>query len=547
MNKLTQFFIGLSIVAFSFTSCESLLDVDSDLIAFPEDNQINTANDSIYNMMGIFSHLEKLAESYVILGELRADLMSTTSYAKPALQEVYNQSISATNPYNVVSDYYAVINHCNYLIQTVDTSIVSQSEKVMYKQYAAAKAIRAWTYMQLVQNYGKAMYYDIAILDAKDFGTSMPEYSLEELYPVLIADLLPWEDLKMPGGIGLGPDMDSEKLFFPIPFLLGEMYLGLGEYENAAREFYNLIEKFSYINDERYRNYWEVDNTAFVTRYFGWDNIFDLVTNEQITLIAGSTEFGNGAPLDSLSFALENEISPSDIAIQNWKLETYYHSNVLSTEGDLRGDQASYYSPEMLGIGVSNLPIEKGLIYKYMGMSSENSKAINIYRIATLYLRYAEAVNRMGKPNLAFAVLKHGLNRNTLAVDSIIPRSEKYAVNDTVNPIFYSYVDFTEPRFNDNLGIHSRGAGNVHLASEYRIPNLPSSEDSIQYVEDEIIAELALETAFEGNRFHDLMRIANRRGSNAYLANKIAEKYTDNQEEIRTKLLDPNAWYLPYK
>ena len=56
--------------------------------------------------------------------------------------------------------------------------------------------------------------------------------------------------------------------------------------------------------------------------------------------------------------------------------------------------------------------------------------------------------------------------------------------------------------------------------------------------------ELVLETAFEGNRFHDLMRFAIRRDDNAYLADKVAAKHKDNQGAIRSKLMDRTNWYL---
>ncbi|MBN1925563.1 MAG: hypothetical protein JW798_07005, partial [Prolixibacteraceae bacterium] len=69
--------------------------------------------------------------------------------------------------------------------------------------------------------------------------------------------------------------------------------------------------------------------------------------------------------------------------------------------------------------------------------------------------------------------------------------------------------------------------------------------DSINYVEDKIVEELALETAFEGNRFSDLMRIALRRNDPAYLAKRVASKHTDNKAEIEAKLSDVNNWYLP--
>ena len=65
-------------------------------------------------------------------------------------------------------------------------------------------------------------------------------------------------------------------------------------------------------------------------------------------------------------------------------------------------------------------------------------------------------------------------------------------------------------------------------------------------MEDELLAEYALETALEGNRFHDLMRIARYRNDPSYLADKVADKFTGSgREAIRAKLKNPQNWYLP--
>jgi starch-binding outer membrane protein, SusD/RagB family len=66
--------------------------------------------------------------------------------------------------------------------------------------------------------------------------------------------------------------------------------------------------------------------------------------------------------------------------------------------------------------------------------------------------------------------------------------------------------------------------------------------DSItNLIEDYIIAERALELAFEGKRWFDLVRVAERRNDPAYLADKVAAKFagTSQYEAIRNKLMNP--------
>ncbi|MDA3881001.1 MAG: RagB/SusD family nutrient uptake outer membrane protein [Prolixibacteraceae bacterium] len=548
MKKINKIWIGVLVIAFSAYSCDSIFDVDSERILKPDDHKIESPDEAIYGNAGVFSSLSKLSDRYVLLGELRADLMDVTVNANTYLEEINQFEFAADNPFVDYKDYYEVINACNYVLQKIDTTIILEAEKIMYREYAAIKGIRAWTYMQMTLNFGKVTYYETPILTLSEAENQYPEYNLYELADVLITDLLPWKDIELPVPISLGDNVGTNKLFFPINMLLGDLYLWKGEYEQAAIAYHELMTEEELYPYENYYMRWVVENNTFTERYYvNWVyNIFDLTSYEQISLIASSVEFGKGVLLDSLA-VYKYEIAPSDVAVNTWEKQSYYHSANLMTDGDLRGENGSYYdySSYYLSVG-SGMPSNmRNVIRKYANMSGEKSQAIAVYRIATLYLRYAEAVNRAGKPNLAFAVLKHGLTPQIMATDSIVPRHEKYSTYTDTTGSFLSFTNFNDVIFETSGGIHERGSGNVSLIPAYRIPELESLEDSIEYVEDKIVEELALELAFEGNRFHDLMRVAIRRNDPSYLADKVAAKHKDNAEAIKTKLMDMNNWYLP--
>ena len=67
----------------------------------------------------------------------------------------------------------------------------------------------------------------------------------------------------------------------------------------------------------------------------------------------------------------------------------------------------------------------------------------------------------------------------------------------------------------------------------------------IEAVEDLIVDEMALELAFEGTRFSDLFRVAQRRGED-YLAKRVAKRHTGEVDEnLRSRLNNKENWFLP--
>ena len=162
-----------------------------------------------------------------------------------------------------------------------------------------------------------------------------------------------------------------------------------------------------------------------------------------------------------------------------------------------------------------------------------------------VYLRYAEALCRAGLPQSAMAVLKYGICQDNLNehVDSL----ERVAAGDL--------IAFDPTVFNQEsvVGIHSLGSGDSDCNAYYELPlpstPLPSRQDTINYqiplVEDLIINEMALEGAFEGYRFYDLMRVALRRSDPAYLADPVCHRNGQPDETMRAMLMDTKNWYLP--
>ena len=118
------FFIIFSLLfSMMIASCSGLMDTDSEFVEFQEDNRLQSPTDSVYSVMGIIYKMQVIADRTVLLGELRSDLTTTTGSASSDLKAITEFKIDGKNAYNRVSDYYAIINNCNYYLTHINKDL----------------------------------------------------------------------------------------------------------------------------------------------------------------------------------------------------------------------------------------------------------------------------------------------------------------------------------------------------------------------------------------------------------------------------------------
>ncbi len=151
-----------SLVALSFAAVTSCSEQGSTLVEF--DNKLNTPNDTVNSLLGIISKLQIIADRTILLGEVRGELTAVTDEASLSIKNLANFESLNDNPYNQISDYYAVIQNCNYYLANADTTLMKRGQKVFEKEFAVVKAYRAWTYLQLAINYGSVPFFTQPLL-----------------------------------------------------------------------------------------------------------------------------------------------------------------------------------------------------------------------------------------------------------------------------------------------------------------------------------------------------------------------------------------------
>ncbi|WP_455587769.1 RagB/SusD family nutrient uptake outer membrane protein [Bacteroides sp.] len=543
--------------------CEDMLETDSSRVAFEDDNQLGSPNDSIYSVMGILSQLQKVGERYVVLGELRGDLMTVSDEAPFSLKEINNFDVTSENTYLNKRDYYTIINNCNYAIARMDTAITIRNEKVMLPEFAAIKTIRAWTYFQLAQAFGSVNYITEPILDYEAALKQYPVIGMDDLVSTLIADLLPYINVRSLN-YGFIDEQSSALFFIPVPMLLGDLYLYQNQYAKAADMYHKLMVDRSYSITETYANFWNS-----LTREEATYGHLSSYSSEVITKIAySSVPKDYHADLVNMSYNDAATLLPTIDFVDEMALKTHFFATKLNGdilarfEGDLRGtirfpltnreEGDAFETVNIRGVGTTTL-ITK-FLYGAKPESTipvkENNNllatayiqtGIPLYRHPHLYLRFAEAVNRAGKPTLAFAVLKYGLTEETINDPAMVNPAELTGE---------SYLDFSFTTTNVGTACRGLGLGVSKDVSDYVIPDFSSvssetaHQDSIDWVEEKILEEMAAETSYEGNRFFDLLRISRHRADHpAFMAEKVAAKF-DDPKAMKNKLMDLNVWFL---
>jgi hypothetical protein len=552
------------LVLSSILSCKKAFDIEPE-DALEASQTYRNVYDADAAVLGIYGKFVKLADKYMLLNELRGDLLDVTANANNYLKQLGTQTVAADNPYADPKPFYEVIINCNDALKNFN---IMREKKLLdnmqyYQRYTDILFLRSWLYLQLGIHYGSVPYVTDALTTIADLQdeSKFPKLSFEDLLSRLIAETeaTPREYLNqntsaasptliLPMDVYIVKD-GVFKFFIQRRSFLGDLNLWKGNYLKAAGYYKDVMEtgtNSSTGSDQQIDLYdtYRVgddnsqDHSLKTTAVLNpWTKIFsaplaDRIANwERMWTLPFSSNFSPGNPLFTLfSKSGDYLVKPSALSISNWNNQIRLDGSLTDRRGlDMSYRMVNGIEPEVLKYSQNyslSTPFDKTGVWV-------------IYRAAVLHLRYAEAANRLDRKVLAGALINSGIKTTfgTKALYNGVPDTYPFDFNGDGGTIRGNWYR--------NSGIRGRAVN-----QDYPV----TVANTIVEVEDRIMQEEALETAYEGYRWQDLLRIALRRQATDpnYLANKIAAKFEAagdgaSASLVRSRLANKENWYLPFK
>lgn len=559
MNKILTFALLLG-TAVSFSSCNDWLELKPEN-SVPADQYWQTETDVQSAMTGIYASVRATAVKRFIQSEMMADATISGLTANiAAFDQVKEGNIISTNTYSQWEDYYSTINKCNMLLEFADKALAADPSftvKHCEEYKAQARVIRAWMYFYLIRLWKDVPYITWAYYDDETSRDCAPSSQMDILN-ALITDL---EAVRSEGNLPLSYSNTSvaankgQATVYFLYTLLADLYRMKGAYatdqsqQTAAYQScvnlcntiiesgqFALVPVYKYTADQATNSvdiladaqthadscFYILDQTSVencFTELYVKGNSSESIFEIQAESYEAVSGFWDNFVRGGSPYIMVNNThltddwfprSQNDLASYMW-----YH-DVRRTFSYLMNQNICW----KIG-GTSTLSMD------YISSSSQYNKNIIVYRLADVYLMKAEALNQLAWIN------GQDLTQLTEAYMAVFKVRERACATETTD-----------------LGTVTIDYWNQLNAGE--TPVFTANDLDCASMEQFILDEEARESVWEGKRWFDLLRHAERQNTNVasninYLTNQAIYCAAEGKYiVVRTNWLNPEKRYLPY-
>lgn len=387
--KRILLYIPVLLVLFSVSSCKKWLDLQpQDGITGAEfwktKEQVQAAVVGCYaSLLGSATNSRPLAEHLFLWGELRADMIASTTSTTAEETDIINVNIGDRNSIANWRTLYQTINYCNTVIDFAPAVLqrdATFTQDALNKYISEVKAIRALMYFYLVRTFGEVPLKLTATSSDQQI-VPLAKSSQDSVLKQVLKDLSEAE----PNAVFTYGNAASDKgriTKFMINALQADVYLWMENY-TACVDACNKV-----INSNRYGL---IDGTSSNSWF--------------------STLYGNGNSNESIF----------ELQFDRQKLNTFH----IMFYGGRRRFQASprvmdemytvdFVNPDNKDIRADGSAVRStdNTIWKFVGLNNTGVRAIEesyahwiVYRYADILLMKAEALNQLGNGQTALELV----------------------------------------------------------------------------------------------------------------------------------------------
>ena len=558
--------IGLSIVVCQLTvsvvltSCSDFLEIE------PRDEIIleqfwNEKADVDGIVAGCYSALQSTdcIKRMMVWGEFRSDNIGVGQNINndENLENVLKENITAKNGYTTWDAFYTVINRCNTVIKYapgVAASDPGYTQSELQANIAEVTALRSLAYFYLIRAFRDVPYSSVAFTD-DDQEMELPATKFDDVLDSLVTSLEAVKNMAVKRYPVTTPIYQSGRITQDaIHAMLCEMYLWKKDYQKCIEYADKVIASKKIIAEENYAssksssvsgrnnqatnerfNGYPLINESSMSNYygdayerlFGYDDYAEMANQEIIfSLVFDDTPresnmSANGAVNDFYgnSNVDRGMVAPSDYVLED--IDKTTGRTVFSDRNkklDIRMYEAvnverqaiNKYTTRSVEVDVTTATSPKP---SYSGRYTQGQNGSNwiIYRLTDIMLLKAEALAQM---------LREGNDQETLDYNAPI-LTQAFSLVNAVNK-----RSVCQSTLVDTL-----------QASDYRTKS---------QMEDLVMKERQRELMFEGKRWFDLVRQAQRIGNTSAISAAAVVKASSNATLVQNMLTKMDAIYWPY-
>lgn len=340
------------------------------------------------SLLGSPNGSRSLAELLFLWGELRADMLSTTTFTTNEELDVMNVNILPTNSITNWRSLYQTINYCNTVIDFAPQVLnkdLTYTKSSLNTSIAEVKAIRALIYFYLVRSFGDVPLVVKSTSTDKEIAP-IAKTSKDSILAQIVKDLNDAE----PDAVYSFGDRASDKgriTKYTINAIQADVYLWMEKYQESIVACNKIINsnQFGLIDGSN-------ANTWFTTLYVNGNSNESIFEFQFDNLRQNTFYLLLGSPAKHLVG------SPNSKIITDFVQVDFTDPNLR----DLRGDSSSIRTTD-------------NLIWKYNGLAHDNRtvRATTnytahwfVYRFADVLLMKAEATNQLNNGQEALGLIK---------------------------------------------------------------------------------------------------------------------------------------------